>query len=88
MIYTCLQTLATTDKQRILGCYLFGGAVHNGNASWQAATQALTPRGRIHNYHSSADMVLKYLYSLVRSSSLFRLVPVRSKMFRKSSTTI
>ncbi len=75
VIYTCLQTLATTDKQRVLGCYLFGGAVHNGNASWRAATRALTPRGRIHNYHSSTDMVLKYLYS---AGTFFQSVPIGS----------
>lgn len=63
VIYSCMQTLATTDKKCIAGCYLFGGAVTNSAANWQAAAGALTPRRKIHNYYSTADFVLKYLYS-------------------------
>jgi hypothetical protein len=73
VIYSCMQTLSTTETERISGCYLFGGAVHNGSSNWQAASRALTPRGRIHNYHSSADLVLKYLYS---AGTFFQSVPI------------
>lgn len=64
VIYACMQALATTNKRRIDGCYLLGGAVHNGSSDWQAAARALRARGQIHNYWSSNDLVLKYLYSL------------------------
>lgn len=76
VIYSCMQTLATTDKERIVGCYLLGGAVHNGSSDWEVAARAMTARGRIHNYYSAGDLVLKYLYP---AGTFFQSVPIGSQ---------
>jgi hypothetical protein len=73
VIYSCMQALATTNKEAIAGCYLFGGAVHSGSTNWHAAGRALSHRARIHNYHSSADLVLKYLYTV---GTFFQSAPI------------
>lgn len=64
VVYSCMQTLATTDRKRIAGVHLFGGAVHNDAGYWKAASRSLAPKATIHNYHSDADLVLRHFYSI------------------------
>lgn len=65
VIYSCIQTLATSgNTSRIAGLHLLGGAVHHDRANWVEACRALVPTGRIYNYFSSADYILKVLYSV------------------------
>lgn len=73
-IYSCMQTLATTGKApRITGLHLLGGAVHNDRANWVEASKALVPTGRICNYFSNADSILRVLYS---AGTFFRSSPI------------
>lgn len=64
VIYSCLQTHATTKKIRVAGVHLFAGAVSNDRENWRAAVGALAPKAEIRNYHSDADQVLRFMYSV------------------------
>ena len=73
VIYSCLQTLATTKKKRVAGVHLFAGAVHNEPGNWKAASGALATGAKIRNYHSDADQVLRIMYSV---GTFFQSVPI------------
>jgi hypothetical protein len=73
VIYSCLQTLATTEKRRVAGVHLFAGAVHNELENWRAAAGALATGAKIRNYHSDADQVLRIMYSC---GTFFQSVPI------------
>lgn len=62
VIYQALAVLATTDDSPIEEAHLFGGAVGNQRPDWVVAKKAVL--GKIRNYMSSNDSVLKYMYSV------------------------
>lgn len=71
VIYSCLASLETKDETFIKNVHLLGGAVNNNCSSdedcsdavnWSSIDNAVS--GNIHNYFSSNDSVLKYLYTL------------------------
>lgn len=61
VIYSCLDTLSTKEKTFIKDVYLLGGAVDNNSMKWEKIHERVS--GKIYNFHSSNDLVLKYLYS-------------------------
>jgi hypothetical protein len=76
VIYSCLQALATTKKKRVAGVHLFAGAVHNDDEKekyWKAAAGSLAPGAKIRNYHSDADHVLRFMYTV---GTFFQSVPI------------
>lgn len=73
VIYSCLQTLATTKKKRVAGVHLFAGAVHNDLGNWKAAAGALAPGATMRNYHSDADQVLRLMYTV---GTFFQSMPI------------
>lgn len=83
VIFSCLQSLATTKKKRIAGVHMFGGAVDNGTGGWQATSNALTPGATICNYHSDDDQVLRYLY---RVGTFFNSVPIGQHPIQRVAT--
>ncbi|MGY0561680.1 DUF726 domain-containing protein [Luteimonas sp. A277] len=63
VVYNTLKTLATKDtKPRVLEAHLLGGAVGNNRSDWLDASKAVA--GKIYNYYSQHDDVLKYLYTV------------------------
>lgn len=67
-----LQSLATKGtKPRVVDAHLMGGAVGNKRSDWLSASKAVS--GKIYNYHSNKDEVLKYLYS---AGTVFQSKPI------------
>lgn len=61
VVHYALQSLATKGtKPRVLDAHLLGGAVGNKRSDWLSASEAVS--GKIYNYYSRNDDVLKYLY--------------------------
>jgi len=61
VIYDTLRTLATRNCSNILEAHITGGAIGNNRENWKFARKAV--KGRIVNYFSKQDQVLKYLYT-------------------------
>lgn len=70
VIYSCLSALNTKDQQYIQDVHLLGGAVSSlcsqdesdiGKPNWYSIENSVS--GKIYNYYSLNDNVLKYLYS-------------------------
>lgn len=60
LFYTLLN-LSTAARPRVADVYMFGGAVDRlDDESWALAASAVT--GKIYNFYSANDSVLKYLY--------------------------
>ncbi len=62
VVYSALATLSSSDYANIETVYLLGGAVSNTTNNWSAASKCII--NTIHNYYSSNDWILKYLYTL------------------------
>lgn len=68
--YYLLKDLAEVKKSCILEAYMLGGAVGIGNSEgeWDKLSCAMQKRGgvagRVYNYRSANDQILKYLYQL------------------------
>jgi hypothetical protein len=71
VIYSCLASLKTKEKKFIKDVHLLGGAVNNNYLSDQSCSSGVnwsgiseSVSGKINNYYSSNDSVLKYLYTI------------------------
>lgn len=72
VVYYTLQALAESGKPpRIEEVHLLGGAVGNSRATWRGISTAV--RGKIYNYYSENDGVLRVLY---RIGTLFSSEPI------------
>lgn len=56
-----LMSLGTKPRKQVVSAHLLGGAVGNQRSDWQKAAKAVS--GKIHNYHSRKDEVLRILYA-------------------------
>jgi hypothetical protein len=85
VIYATLRTLATRNCSNILEAHITGGAIGNNRENWKFARKAV--KGRIVNYFSRQDRVLKYLYtagtffssSPIGRNPIRRVVGIRNK---------
>ncbi len=80
VIYSCMQTLATTANPIISESQLLAGAVGDDSANWRAARRSVIPNGRINNYHSDWDYVLRLLYS---AGTFFQSTPIGRNGIRR-----
>jgi hypothetical protein len=70
IVYYCLNALRTADQVHVIrDAYLFGGAIDNkacGEAkvdiNWHGFEEVVS--GKIHNYYSDEDNILKYLFKM------------------------
>ena len=62
VIHNILCSLATTDMQIVEEVHLLGGAVDCDEKSWMFAKRSVS--GKIYNYYSDHDDVLRYLYKV------------------------
>jgi hypothetical protein len=69
--YSALRALATTDERIIDDVHLTGGAVDNNRENWKIAKQAVS--GKIYNYYSKNDWVLRVLY---KAGTFFQSSPI------------
>jgi hypothetical protein len=64
VIHNCLEEITTRElNANIQEIHLLGGAVNSRNAKWEKASNSV--RGRIFNYHSDKDSILKFFYSTI-----------------------
>ena len=71
VIYYALSSLSNKNMSIIQDVHLLGGAVGNTSKDWQYAKKAVI--GKINNYMSNNDDVLKYLY---RTSTIMQSNPI------------
>ena len=71
VIYAALRALSTTGEKIIDEVHLTGGAVDNDRENWKIAKKAVS--GKIFNYYSKNDYVLRYLY---KAGTFFKSKPI------------
>jgi hypothetical protein len=71
VIYASLRALSTTGEKIVDEVHLTGGAVDNKKENWKIAKKAVS--GKIFNYYSKNDYVLRYLY---RAGTFFKSKPI------------
>ena len=71
VVFYTLKNLAETGNKNISEVHLLGGAVGNHEEDWRQCCKAVN--GKINNYYSLNDSVLKYMYS---AGTIFRSPPI------------
>lgn len=86
---TAMRALAGGSVQCISGAHLLGGAIDNSRRFWTDAAGCLQAGTSIHNYHSRADRVLRYLYPMgtAGQSKPIGAKPINSEQVRNHDWT-